>query len=251
MGDFQVGNLHRNRTLHEIHVDNQQEMAGQINAQAQRQLHEQQNLNQNMQRQQQGRRSVDARHPQIDERAQDALRLSVRQNMPPIYHPDAVGEGQRQPVAEQPQDAQEQPVHQDNQQAQADVNAPEQAARDKTEHSIRIYNMTDYAKRQIGNADAYKLVHIPDEATLGKEYKKRFKDRLNAEERAKKQKNQKSRLYQKAQNAALLTETVGQFETASYDAINAAITRQALRVDTEDYRDLSMFMTEQDEKKGA
>ena len=167
--------------------------------------------NQNKQDQRQERHSVDIGHLQLDAIKEEALRLSVRQNMLPMYEPDAHEKKEKQ--------------------------------------STRFYNMTDLATRSIGGQKAYKLHSIPDEDTLGKEYKASFKDRLGEEERVKKQKNKKSRLYRKAQNATLLTDTIQKFEIASFDALNGVITRQALRVDEKDYHDLSMFMTEGDEKK--
>ena len=89
----------------------------------------------------------------------------------------------------------------------------------------------------------WRMKHGPDNETLGSEYRTgSFKERISKKEREKNIKNPKSRLWQKAQNAALLKETVKDFETASYDAVNRAVTRQAFRIDKEEYLDLSAFM---------
>jgi hypothetical protein len=89
----------------------------------------------------------------------------------------------------------------------------------------------------------WRMKHGPDNETLGSEYRTgSFKERISKKEREKNIKNPKSRLWQKAQNAAFLKETVKDFETASYDAVNRALTRQAFRIDKEEYQDLSAFM---------
>jgi len=92
------------------------------------------------------------------------------------------------------------------------------------------------------------MKYAPDNETLGAKYRTgSFKDRLSKKERDERIKDPKSGLYQKAQNAALLEETIKDFETASYDAVNRAVTRQALRIDANEYQDLSAFMLQGDD----
>lgn len=117
-------------------------------------------------------------------------------------------------------------------------------------HSTRFFNRIDDARRRLGNSrEIYKLSHVPDETVLGKEYQASFKDRITGEKREQKKHNKKSRLYRKNENAALLSASVQEFQTASYDRMNRAMTKQALRCDKEDYNDLAMFMQEGEDQK--
>ncbi len=229
MGDFMVGDAQIRRSAHEQHNEqiHQQAEPQFVNRQAdheqiirQRGLQEQEN--------QQGRHSVNMHHPEMEAVDVEQVRRSVRQNMPPEIGNFVI------------------PAHR---QAAANDNPEMQALGNKIEHGIDLYNMIDYAMRRVGGKSAYKLSTSISDATLGAGFKKRFKDRLNAEERAKKQKNPKSRLYQKKQNADILAESINQYETKTYDEINKVITRQALRCDKEDYHDLAAFMQEGEEEK--
>ena len=230
MGDFMVGDAQIRISVHEQHNEqiHQHEEPQYVNRQAD---HEQIIRQHGLQEQenQQWRHSVNVHHPEMETVDVNQIRLSVRQNMPP-----EIGNFVLPNI---------------NQQAAANDDLEMQARRNKTEHGMRLYNMTDYAMRRVGGKSAYKLSTSISDATLGAGFKKRFNDRLNAEERAKKQKNPKSRLYQKKQNADILAESISKYETKTYDEINKVITRQALRCDKEDYHDLAAFMQEGEEEK--
>ncbi len=117
-----------------------------------------------------------------------------------------------------------------------------------TNHSKRFFSVIDESRRQLGNSrEIYYLTHIPDQSTLGKEFEASFSERISAEKRAEKKQNKRSRLYQKEKNAQLLEKSLQEHETATFDALNRALTRQALRCEAQDYHDLAMFMKENDE----
>jgi hypothetical protein len=191
------------------------------------------------------RKTVNLNMPKI---AGEELEIPIRENLNIIQNENEnedeeqkEAEGNRFTLRLVPRENEEQePVNEENNLIQ--VNAGEQ---DKNAHSRYFMDMINAEKAGLfrrDKIDHYKLKKIPDNETLGKEYGKTFKERLDERERAAKQKNKKSRLYQKAENAKLLTETIKKYDTESYDALNAVITRQAFRVDKEDYQDLSSFM---------
>ena len=122
------------------------------------------------------------------------------------------------------------------------------AGRSVKTHSSDFFQMYAGVMQKMDQGKKYRMTMGPDSETLGKKYRRSFKERVSDRERAEKLRNPKSRLYQKAQNAKLLTDTVKAVETEAYDALNRSVTRQAFRVDKEDYHDLSMFMRkDQDE----
>ncbi|MBQ8914210.1 MAG: hypothetical protein IJ054_09245 [Lachnospiraceae bacterium] len=88
----------------------------------------------------------------------------------------------------------------------------------------------------------YKIYDTPDETVFGKEYKAQFKERITNEERKKKIANKRSRLFVKHKNADLIQKSDKDFRIGAYDTLNRAITKQAFRMDKEDYNDLAMFM---------
>lgn len=117
-------------------------------------------------------------------------------------------------------------------------------------HSKRFLNIINNARREVANsAVVYTLRHLPDQSTLGKEYKSKFNTRLSDEARLQKSRNKKSRIYQKHRNAELLKETLRKNETDSFDLVNRAMTGHAMRCEKDDYHDLAMFMKEGQDKK--
>ncbi len=99
------------------------------------------------------------------------------------------------------------------------------------------------------HTDIYTLRHVPGRITMGSEYNSYFNNRLSDKERASKKKNKRSRLWQKEENAKLLEASTEEYKTASFDALNRAMTKQALRADAKEYNDLAAFMDHKDDVK--
>ena len=116
-------------------------------------------------------------------------------------------------------------------------------------HSANFFQMYSKAMEETDQGKTWIMQHAPLNETLGVSYRTgSFKYRLSKKEREQKIKDPASLLYRKAENAALLVETVSDFETASFDAVNRAVTRQAFRIEKDEYLDLSAFMKEGDDK---
>ena len=103
MGNEQKGDLQVKKPVYEIHADNQQEIQ-QANEQANRQLMERQNLFQNQQ--EQGRRTMDVEHQQLNAEKLDQLRYSVQENLPPkhikkskVQKQEPLGKEEKQQIA--------------------------------------------------------------------------------------------------------------------------------------------------------
>ncbi len=120
---------------------------------------------------------------------------------------------------------------------------------DNSPHSANFFQMYSKAMEETDQGKTWIMQHAPLNETLGVSYRTgSFKYRLSKKEREQKIKDPASLLYRKAENAALLVETVSDFETASFDAVNRAVTRQAFRIEKDEYLDLSAFMKEGDDK---
>lgn len=120
---------------------------------------------------------------------------------------------------------------------------------DNFPHSANFFQMYSKAMEETDQGKTWIMQHAPLNETLGVSYRTgSFKYRLSKKEREQKIKDPASLLYRKAENAALLVETVSDFETASFDAVNRAVTRQAFRIEKDEYLDLSAFMKEGDDK---
>ncbi len=116
-------------------------------------------------------------------------------------------------------------------------------------HSKRFFSIIDAERRESGNSRyIYKIDKVPDKTVLGKEYKEEFSERLTDEERETKITNKRSRLFRKNENAKLIEKIAGEFRSDAYSTLNLAITKQAQRMDKEDYNDLSMFMKSGNDK---
>ena len=114
---------------------------------------------------------------------------------------------------------------------------------DNSPHSANFFQMYSKDMEETDQGKTWIMQHAPLNETLGVSYRTgSFKYRLSKKEREQKIKDPASLLYRKAENAALLVETVSDFETASFDAVNRAVTRQAFRIEKDEYLDLSAFM---------
>ena len=119
-------------------------------------------------------------------------------------------------------------------------------------HSSQFAAIVDEERRKVGSSrEMYTLVKMPDAVTLGKEYGSSFKDQVTEEKRTKLLLDEESELYKKNKNSEKLEESIREFKTNTFDAVNRAMTRHAFRCSKEDYHDLAMFMKDDDKKNIA
>ena len=88
------------------------------------------------------------------------------------------------------------------------------------------------------------LVHHPEKSALTKEFGKTFKPRVSEKVRLEKQRNKRSRLYQKNNNLNLINDAENAVVTDSFDKLSEAVSKEQVLCDSENLCDLSAFMTE-------
>lgn len=95
------------------------------------------------------------------------------------------------------------------------------------------------------------LTHVPEKTALVSEYKRRFTSRLTDAARLSKQRNKKSRLYQKKANAKMVKDAEEFVQNTSFLVLQHNIKNNQVLCDNEDLTDMAAFMTTEDTKSNA
>ncbi|MCR4596258.1 MAG: hypothetical protein K5673_05705 [Lachnospiraceae bacterium] len=88
-------------------------------------------------------------------------------------------------------------------------------------------------------------VHLPAKTALSLKYESKFSSSISDKKRKEKQKNKKSRLYQKLQNERLLKENIAQENTKVLERAAELITKDD-DISAEDFNDMAQFMMRKD-----
>ncbi|MBR6390557.1 MAG: hypothetical protein IKS16_04355 [Lachnospiraceae bacterium] len=88
-------------------------------------------------------------------------------------------------------------------------------------------------------------VHLPAKTALALKYESKFSSSISDKKRKEKQKNKKSRLYQKIQNENLLKAEIAKEQNAVYERAAELITKDD-DISAEDFNDMAQFMMRKD-----
>lgn len=91
-------------------------------------------------------------------------------------------------------------------------------------------------------------VHLPEKTALSLKYESKFSNSISDKKRKEKQKNPKSRLYQKLRNEELLKENIAKEQNLMYERAAEVVTKDD-DISAEDFNDMAQFMMYKDTYK--
>ena len=123
--------------------------------------------------------------------------------------------------------------------------AEERKVREEKERKERKERERLYVEDNLHMTERRLSVHLPEKTALSLKYESKFSYSVNDKKRKEKQKNKKSRLYQKLQNARLLKSNITQEHNVVYERASEQITKDD-DISAEDFNDMAQFMMYKD-----
>ena len=115
---------------------------------------------------------------------------------------------------------------------------------DVSQNAARHRNQEESRRLQLITLGFKPLIHSPEKSVMTKEFSNKFKARVSDKARLAKQRNKRSRLYQKNLNLNMINNAQDRVADESYERLEAAIGENQLLCEREEINDLAAFMTE-------